>query len=314
MVARTLVPSRLRALLASHASIPRPTSAILGRYTMRHRVLVGLSLTLVLALTAACATSGNTLAQDLAWERWNQCKHISGISLKEIKTDGTIWVYYNHGINAWQDCDREAAKAQGARRVGSSQPSPASQAVAVGGATGPIPLPVWKIGSEWAYRYEIPSGTGTFVWTVDRIQELNGEPNYVLKSGSRNLFYRVSDLSASQETVNGEVVRLITPPEWRFVAFPLSAGTSWEMKFQDAAPVDRTTTDIHRSCKAEGEETVTVPAGTFSTIRVVCKNLRNGERVLTVWYSRDVTHIVRGDDFVSTGGKRLRELLSYRLR
>jgi hypothetical protein len=34
---------------------------------------------------------------------------------------------------------------------------------------GPIQAPVWKVGNEWAYRYDTPAGTGTFVWSVDRV-------------------------------------------------------------------------------------------------------------------------------------------------
>ena len=274
-----------------------------------------LVLPLALVLTVAgCASMSNTLAQDLAWERWQQCKHISGISLKEIQSDGTIWVYYNQGLSAWQECDRQAAQEQGARRAASSTPSPPPRTVPAGTPQGPIPLPVWKVGNEWAYRYEMPSGTGTFVWTVDRIEKLNGDSYYVIKTGTRNIFYRTSDLAAAQETLNGEIVRQYTPPNWRLLAFPLATGSSWEMTFQDSQPVARTTEDILRSCAAEAEETVTVPAGTFPTIRISCKNLRNGERVVTVWYSRDVTQFVREDGFVTGGGKRLRELLSYRLR
>src|SRR2546425_13135818 len=37
---------------------------------------------------AGCSSMGNTLAQDLAWQRWEKCKHFPTIKLKEIKTDG----------------------------------------------------------------------------------------------------------------------------------------------------------------------------------------------------------------------------------
>src|SRR2546430_3131907 len=44
---------------------------------------------LLLAVTlfvAGCSSMGNTLAQDLAWQRWEKCKHFPTIKLKEIKT------------------------------------------------------------------------------------------------------------------------------------------------------------------------------------------------------------------------------------
>ena len=105
----------------------------------------------------------------------------------------------------------------------------------------------------------------------------------------------------------------VTPSDWRFVAFPLKVGKSWDMKYHEVLLVDRQTRDVERSCEAEAEEVVTVPAGAFLTLRVVCKNKRDGAIVLTIWYSPQVRHMVREEGPVS-GGRRVRELLSYRLR
>jgi len=162
--------------------------------------------------------------------RWEKCNHFRGITLKEIKTDGRIWVWVADGgeQTAWRACDSAAAQEQGARRVAASQPPsrPVPSQTTAGAAaahSGPMQLPVWKIGSEWAYRYEIPSSTGTFVWSVDRVEMLEGQPHYVIKTGTREIFYRVADLGFTRETVEGNVVRQITPSDWRFVAFPLAS-------------------------------------------------------------------------------------------
>jgi hypothetical protein len=122
----------------------------------------------VALVVSACASTGNTLAQDLAWERWHRCRGIPGVELKEIRPDGQIWVLYtsHSGMRQWQDCNRQAAIEQG-RRGGGAQ-----RGTGVTGAQAPLPdrisPPTWHRGDEWAYRYEQPSGTGTFVWSVDR--------------------------------------------------------------------------------------------------------------------------------------------------
>jgi hypothetical protein len=77
--------------------------------------------------------------------------------------------------------------------------------------------PVWKPGYEWAYRYESPAGNGTFVWSVDREEALDGVPHYVIKSGAREIFYRKSDLALSRETVDGVVVLKNTPARFYYV-------------------------------------------------------------------------------------------------
>jgi hypothetical protein len=217
---------------------------------MRRISLALLSLLTLATLASACGLATNTLAQDLAWERWEKCNRFRGITLKEIKTDGHIWVWVADGgeQTAWRECERQAAREQGARRPASpTSPSPLTAATA---ALGPIPLPVWKVGSEWAYRYEQPSGTGTFVWSVDRVVMVGGQPHYVIKSGTREIFYRVSDLAFTQETVNSTLVRQATPSDWRWVAFPLTSGKSWEMQYLEERPADRQTKDVRRACTA----------------------------------------------------------------
>jgi hypothetical protein len=50
------------------------------------------SLAVVAVLGSACATTGNTRAQDLAWERWRTCDHFSTIALDRIDLDGRLVV------------------------------------------------------------------------------------------------------------------------------------------------------------------------------------------------------------------------------
>jgi hypothetical protein len=285
---------------------------------MRHCSLSRLVVVVVYSgLLSACASSQNTLAQDLAWERWEQCR-VGGVVLNRITPDGRIWVTYtaDHGnaLREWQECDRKAAAEQGRRRAATSPPTSATVATPKGAdIQGPIQAPVWKVGDEWAYRYESPSGTGTFVWAVDRIESVDGRPHYVIKTGTREIFYQVADFGFTRESVNGEVVRRISPSNWRWVNFPLVVGDSWSMRFHEERPLDRATEDVARACQVEGEETMTVPTGTFATFRVVCRNERNNAWISTTWYSPQVKQAVR-IEFAVTGGKQTRELIKYRHR
>lgn len=180
--------------------------------------------------------------------------------------------------------------------------------------TEPIVQPVWKVGNEWAYHYETPSGTGTFVWRLDRIENVATEPHYVVTAGNREIFYRVADGGFTKETLDGKTVREISPSTWRWVAFPLSVGRSWDMKYLETKPTEQQTENVERRCVAEGEEAVTVPAGTFATIRIVCNNTRNNAWVLTVWYSPEVKHLVKDEYPLGTGGRGSRELLMFKLK
>jgi hypothetical protein len=278
-----------------------------------------LSLAAGLLLLGGCASAGNTLAQDLAFERWEKCReHALGINLQRITADGQVWVIYtaDHGLQlqSWKICMQQAAAEQGQRRTA---PAPAPVVADVhdqplASLPGAV-APTWKIGDEWGYRYEQPTGSGTFVWSVVRIESLDNVQHFVIKTGTREIFYRVSDVAFTRETVDGQTVREVSPSDWRIVAFPLQVGKSWEMKYQERRPVDRQTEDIQRKCTVEAEERLTVPAGTFPTFRIVCHNSRTDAWIMTVWYSPEVRHIVREESALVTG-RRVRELIAFRLR
>jgi len=269
-------------------------------------------LLVVVTAVAGCQMARMTLAQEMAWDQWKQCDHFAGVQLKEIRQDGQIWVTYTGDYAAWQECIRKARAGQAQRGVAAV---PAATAAALQGsaAVGPVVAPVWKVGEEWAFRYENPSGVGTFVWEVDRIEPLGGIPHYVIKTGSRRIYYRVEDLALTREEVDGKIVREITPSMWRWVNFPMRVGASWAVKYHEDRPLDRQSEEIERTCMVEGEESLTVPAGTFRAFRVVCRNTRNDSLATTIWYSPQVKQMIREESPV-TGGTRIRELLTYRHR
>ena len=180
--------------------------------------------------------------------------------------------------------------------------------------TSPVAQPVWRAGDEWAYRYDGASGSGTFVWRVDRTENLGGVAHYVVIAGTREIFYRVDDLGFTRETLAGKISREISPSTWRVVAFPLRVGQSWTMKYVERRPIEQETESVERRCAAEAQEDVTVPAGTFAAIRIVCTNIRSSAWVLTLWYSPVVHHMVKDEYPVRTGGRASRELLGFRLQ
>jgi hypothetical protein len=119
-------------------------------------------------------------------------------------------------------------------------------------------------------------------------------------------------------TLNGTNAQApIQTPVWKVVDewayFPMAVGNAWSMKFLEERPADRQTQDVARACRVEGEDAVTVPAGTFQTFRVVCRNERNDEWYMTSWYAPEVKQAVRFE-FAVTGGKQIRELIKCRHR
>jgi CTP:molybdopterin cytidylyltransferase MocA len=79
---------------------------------------IALSLLLVAVMAAGCANAPNTLAQDLAWERWEVCDHFAAMTLERIDLDGRLVVTgYEHEAASFTTCVREAAADQARRGV-----------------------------------------------------------------------------------------------------------------------------------------------------------------------------------------------------
>jgi hypothetical protein len=97
------------------------------------------------------------------------------------------------------------------------------------------------------------------------------------------------------------------------VAFPLRVGLFWDMKYSETRPAEQQRTTLSAGALPEREETLSVP-GTFATIRIDCWNPRTGAWMNTLWYSREVTHMVKEEFALRTGGRQSRELLMLRLR
>ena len=75
-----------------------------------------LSLPVLVMTAVGCATSGNTPAQALAWERWGACNHFSRVALDRVDQDGRLVVTaYQIDGTLFAACV-EAAAADQARR------------------------------------------------------------------------------------------------------------------------------------------------------------------------------------------------------
>jgi hypothetical protein len=280
-------------------------------------------LILMVFMLPACATVQNTLAQDLAWERWKKCDHFANIRLKEIRPDGQIWVFYSDvpsDVPAWQECLRKAAEEQAKKRgVAVAAPPPAATAPPVETATGSsvtkpaVHFPAWKVGDEWAFRWESPRGAGTFAWTVDRTEVVEGTSYYVVKSGTRReIYWRGADLAYYMDKVDGETEVRWTRITGTPIPWPLTEGKTWEFSVTREMPKERRTEERVYKCGVEREESLTVPAGTFAALPVRCVEQRSG-RLQEVWWAPAVNQWVRERTQFSYG-VRERELIEFRLR
>jgi hypothetical protein len=125
------------------------------------------------------------------------------------------------------------------------------------------------------------------------------------------MYVRQADLALYLVKVRGEVERRYVPPHRRYV-WPLTPGRTWEETFTEDLPLDRQTIEVALSCRVEAEETMTVPAGTFSAFKIVCRDQRIGSIGSERWYAPEVKHWIR-DQVPLADGVRERELIAFKL-
>jgi len=177
---------------------------------------------------------------------------------------------------------------------------------------GPVTVPTWKVGDEWQFAYKSPSGSGTYVWTMDRVDVLDGVQHYVIRARNREIFIRVSDLASTLARDDGVVVSRETPSRLDY-DWPLTIGKSWAQSYRFERPVAGQTADRNRLWTVEAEETVTVVAGTFRTLKISRRNKNTNALIGEVWYAPDVKQQVKARDILSSG-IREEELTAYRFK
>jgi len=267
---------------------------------------------------------GNTLAQDIAWDAWNSCPKMANIKLDRIDVNGGIYYTGMNGSAGFAELNKcindyyakqAAGKAAAPKSTVQGTVVPAALTTTTQTTTSEssaVAIPMWETGYEWAYRYESPSGSGTYVWSVDREEMLDGIPHYVIKSGTREIFYRKTDLAASRETVDGALVVKSTPARLHYV-WPMRVGQTWEQTVLVERPAVRQTSERPETATVDSEETITVPAGTFRTLKVLYRNTKTGTVSYEAWYAPELMQAVKFREVLQTG-VRTRELIAFKLR
>jgi len=287
------------------------------------------ALVLMFALSiGGCASVRNTPKQDYVWAMWENCKSSgtfnAGVAhIDRVETDGRYWTNTTTGPAEAERpkmfaCMQEQfkthpyldwLKARQASAPASSGVVPPAAATAA--LSEPVMVPVWKVGDEWEYAYKSPAASGTYIWSVDRLEVLDGTQHYVTKSGTRELFFRVSDLASGLERVDGVVVLRFTPARLNY-SWPLASGKAWEQDNREERPVDRQTTNRNSAWDVEAEESVAVPAGTFRALKIVWRNRNTSAVLAELWYAPAIKQWVKIRE-VLANGVRERELISFKL-
>jgi hypothetical protein len=177
----------------------------------------------------------------------------------------------------------------------------------------------WRPGDQWSFRYfwgESPERKREFVWIVAADNVVDGELWYVVRVesrlGSKEMVFVKKDNQLGWHMEKGSNgYRKRASPANFYLAWPLRVGESWHYTYFWEDSNGRR--QQARTCTVEEREDVTVPAGTFQTFRVVCRNQK--DKVLyKYWFAEAVNMFVQDQWYFKEPGKiRHRELTRYML-
>jgi hypothetical protein len=173
----------------------------------------------------------------------------------------------------------------------------------------PAITPVWKVGDEWSFQYESATSKGTFVEVVQREETVDGIDCFVVSSAGSEYYYRKKDLAYYiQKDSSGRIFRRYVPPHLLF-SWPIAIGKQWQETITQERPQTRETKEFRNAWSVEAAETVTTPAGTFATLKIVRRNSRSGQIDGEFWYSPEVRYWVQFRQ-----GSELRTLIRFTLQ
>jgi len=272
------------------------------------------ALPLLLLLSTACAPQLSP-QQEVIWDGYKACQ-AQGPStrLDRVTVDGGWYISgRGHEVQRVHDC--MLAYRRKAQLEQHAFPVPAKLVVTPAPAGGKglviVEPPVWSRGDTWRFSSSSSSGRKfNYTWRVEREDMVDGVACYVIKTGAREVFYRKSDLALSHETRNGELESRNTPARMSFV-WPLGAGARWEQTYHYQSPGRKLSYDTTYTATVEGEDTVSVPAGTFRTLKIVHRRISTNAITSEEWYAPDVRMWVRIREPARQDGERTRELLSF---
>ena len=171
------------------------------------------------------------------------------------------------------------------------------------------------VGATWQVAQRNTGSYGKDAqFTVTRVDATwQGQPavGYRASNGLTTLAHPVTGRWMAVLTPDGKPVVTFDPPiGWDH---PIKVGNSWkthEKVTMGGAPPS----EFDYSCKAEGYEKVTVPAGTFDTFRIACRSSTGGTD--SFWMSPSIGLFVklrmeRGPGDASGAGTKEEELVSF---
>jgi len=147
--------------------------------------------------------------------------------------------------------------------------------------------PTWRPGDQWVYDWKSGADTGVKVVEVLEIREVNRVSYYIVRIGDLDHLY-TKDLHWAGGVQDSKVLARMIPPIPWFV-WPLEPGRRWSHLGTYEDPQGKR--QHSDTFAVVGGETVDVPAGRFSTLKLAREGA--GRDSDEYWYAPEVRFYVK---------------------
>lgn len=150
------------------------------------------------------------------------------------------------------------------------------------------------VGSVYSFAQKNTGSYGQDVeYTLTRVEDgsYQGRPALMLRSsrGPTTVFVMPSAKLAAMLAPDGKAATTWDPPiGWEY---PLAVGRRWNQPSRLTSHANNRTLSFEWSCAVEDYADTVVPAGTFKTYRIECKNTIGTQE--TYWFSPAIGHSIR---------------------
>jgi len=177
---------------------------------------------------------------------------------------------------------------------------------------GPIVLqkPQWRLGDEWTYQVKRAGGEPVELNRVVREDEFNGKASYVVRANGLELFVAKETLARLAAMEDGKIIAKYD--SFQQFSWPLTVGKRWRGEFERENVATKKKKKIDLMMIVAEAKDVSVPAGTFKTVRIQAYDSKSGRLMLEYWYAPETKWTVKSREYFEVPSRQ-KELKSFRV-
>ena len=172
-----------------------------------------------------------------------------------------------------------------------------------------IDKPEWRVGQRWQYAWKAPGRTGSLTREILKEDHLDGVAAFVVQTGNNEVYFSKQSLGLLATATKGKLTSKRSAP-LEFFSWPLEDRKEWRDAFVLENLEQKSSRKIENLHAVAGLEEISVPAGTFESIKINTFAVNGGALLAEHWYAPGAKWFVKTREYLQDG-VREEELTSF---